>query len=236
MKKHSDLNTFYNLLTELENRIGRKRLLRECHGKMKWPTHGIYFFFESGEYRTSDSTTPRVVRVGTHAITEKSKTTLWNRLSQHRGTKNPYGGKHRTSVFRELCGEALMNRDPTLKVESWSGYGKNPPSKILEMEKEHETRVSDYIGAMEILFLSVPNTPNQQGMQGFEKRKFIEKNCIALLSNHNNSSPDKPSDKWLGNHSSKKLVHQSGLWNRKHVDDSYNYDFLDFFKDSVKNE
>ena len=82
--------------------------LRACHGRMPWPRRGVYFFFEEGEVRSDSGSGPRVVRVGTHALTDRSKTTLWNRLAQHRGVARSGGGNHRGSVFRLLVGQALL--------------------------------------------------------------------------------------------------------------------------------
>ena len=79
MSRQSDLDEFYRLLGELRSRLGGCRMLRDCTGKNGWPERGIYFFFEDGEFR-EDGVTPRVVRVGTHAVSEGSKTTLWTRL------------------------------------------------------------------------------------------------------------------------------------------------------------
>ena len=66
-ERRADLDRFYALLAELEGLRGGKRLLAECHGRMGWPQRGVYFFFEDGELR-DDGVTPRVVRVGTHAL------------------------------------------------------------------------------------------------------------------------------------------------------------------------
>lgn len=80
---HRDLKRFYEVFEELEDRIGR-RTLKDCHGRQNWSRGGVYFFFEPGEIRP-DGATPRVVRVGAHAVSAGAKTTLWNRLSTHRG-------------------------------------------------------------------------------------------------------------------------------------------------------
>jgi hypothetical protein len=78
-----DLVRFYAILDALERKIGGRRLLCECTGKMDWPQRGVYFFMEEGEHRTDSGPGSRIVRVGTHALTATSKTTLWKRLSQH---------------------------------------------------------------------------------------------------------------------------------------------------------
>ncbi len=75
---------FYVHLEELATRIGGPKQLTDPRLSRRCPSAGLYFFFETGEVRPNDR--PRVVRVGTHALTASSKTTLWGRLRQHRGT------------------------------------------------------------------------------------------------------------------------------------------------------
>src|SRR5579872_6511727 len=106
MGRIDDLNRFYTILDDLRQRVGGWRLLRDCSAHLGWPERGVYFFFEDGECR-EDGSTPRVTRVGTHAITSTSKTTLWSRLHTHRGQMDG-GGNHRGSIFRKRVGEALL--------------------------------------------------------------------------------------------------------------------------------
>ncbi len=86
---------FHLLLGELADRLGGARTLADVTGRSGWPSAGVYFFSEPGEVREGGG--PRVVRIGTHALTETSKTTLWSRLRAHRGSVNG-GGNHRTSI------------------------------------------------------------------------------------------------------------------------------------------
>ena len=99
-------------MSRLADRLGGPRRLAECTGKDIWPRRGVYFFYEDGQVRSDGS--GRVVRVGTHALTAVSRTTLWGRLRQHRGNlhRRPLGGNHRASVFRPACGAALIRRRP----------------------------------------------------------------------------------------------------------------------------
>lgn len=113
MGRLEDVNRFYELMAELEDRLGGARRLGECRGGMGWPRRGVYFFFEPGELR-EDGKTPRVVRVGTHALKRGARSTLWGRLRQHRGTmrgKMPGGGHHRGSIFRLHVGSAILRRE-----------------------------------------------------------------------------------------------------------------------------
>ena len=97
MARREDLNRFCDLLHELAQRTGGPRYLADHGSRTGLPQRGVYFFFEPGEVR-GDGKTPRVVRVGTHAVSEGSRTTLWQRLSQHRGRvrgRHTGGGNHR---------------------------------------------------------------------------------------------------------------------------------------------
>src|SRR5581483_2988737 len=106
------VNSFYELLEVLKHRNGVRHLC-ECHGRMPWPQRGVYFFFEEGESRSTGGGESRDVRVGAHAVSAGSSTTLWQRLSQHRGSSS-LGGNHRGSIFRLLVGQALAARYPAL--------------------------------------------------------------------------------------------------------------------------
>ena len=112
MSQRDDLDQFYGLLDQLETNVGGKQQLSDCDGYMDWPDWGVYFFFASDERRT-ETDQFRLTRIGTHAVSQGSGTSLWNRLRTHRGTlSGTYegGGNHRGSVFREHVGEALVER------------------------------------------------------------------------------------------------------------------------------
>lgn len=211
------LQQFYELLDQLEYKIGSARCLSECNGTMCWPQRGVYFFREAGEIRTHTGG-PRIVRVGTHALKAGSKTTLWNRLSQHRGVASHGGGNHRGSVFRKIVGAALIRRDGW-DCSTW-GQGSNATKGIREAEHPLEQAVSEVIGVMPFLWLSVDDEPGPDSLRG-----CIERNAIALLS-HYRESIDLPSPQWLGSWSDSEKVQQSGLWNSNHVDDDYDPAFL----------
>lgn len=218
----ADLKRFYDVLGILEKRIGGARMLADCHGRMDWPQRGVYFFREPGENRTETGLGPRIVRVGTHALKAGSKTTLWNRLSQHRGAVQSGGGNHRGSIFRLIVGNALIERDK-YNFSSWGG-GSSAPREIRNSELPLEQVVSRIIGAMSFLWLPIYDTPGPDSLRG-----YIERNAIALLSNYN--YPEEPLDPasgiWLGQFCDRKRVRASGLWNQNHVHEQYNRSFLD---------
>jgi hypothetical protein len=224
-RRLSDLRRFYSLLDVLAQRQPF-RLLAECDGRLLWPKRGVYFFMEEGEHRSESGIGNRVVRVGSHALTATSKTNLWRRLVQHRGNADGIGGNHRGSVFRLLIGEALQNRAG--QVSSTWGQGNSAPREIRQAELDFEQQVSGKLGLMPFIWLDVDG-----GSDGPAIRKFIEQNAIALLSNFGKSGIDMPSADWLGHHSGKELVRQSGIWNRDHTSATYHSDFISVLADYV---
>ena len=192
---------------------------------MDWPERGVYFFFEPGEERTGSGRGRRIVRVGTHALVSRSRSTLWQRLHQHRGLAALSGGNHRGSIFRLLVGAALARREPPLPC-CW-GKGKSPKqaasqlgktaAEVRRAESDLEEQVSRCIGSMPFLWLDVGDPPGPGSLRG-----LIEKNAIALLSGYGLESPiDPPSAVWLGRDSDRELVRSSGLWNNRHVNEPY---------------
>lgn len=230
MARLEDLKRFYGLLDQLEEKVGGKRKLVDCHGRMDWPERGVYFFFEPGEMRSDSGIGLRVVRVGTHALIAKSRTSLWNRLSQHRGAQQTGSGNHRGSIFRLIVGAATKCRDGQDEPISW-GVAGNPgaAAKRLNMERtairdselKLEQAVSRHIGNMPFLWLDVADPLGPESLRG-----RVERNSIALLSNYHPDHLDPPSSSWLGVYSDRDRVCQSGLWNSNHVDETYERDFL----------
>jgi hypothetical protein len=226
--RRTDLDRLYGLLAELEQSCGRRRRLADCQGGSGWPRRGVYFFFEDGELR-EDRVTPRVVRVGTHAL-RTSKSTLWGRLSQHKGNTTgsmPGGGNHRGSIFRLHVGTSLLASDnwPELSGRSWS-VGSTAPPEVRKAEYALERAVSDHIGGMPFLWVEVDDPPGPESDRG-----VIEAGAIALLSNFERTPIDPPSADWLGRRADRRLVRESGLWNVNHVQDQSDGRFLDVMAD-----
>ena len=169
-------------------------MLKDCSGKMNWPRRGVYFFLESGQNRCNSGVGPRVVRVGTHALKSGSRSTLWGRLSQHRGTVRSGGGNHRGSIFRLTVGAALIRRDGYV-CPTW-GSGNSASKDVRESEQPLERVVSATLGNMPLLWLMVDDKPGPDSLRG-----YIERNSIALLSNWQREPIDLPSPDWLGQYS-----------------------------------
>jgi len=236
MARQDDLDRFYRLIGDLETRVGGTRKLKNCTGYMDWPDRGVYFFFAPGETRTSADQL-RVTRVGTHAVSDGSKTSLWDRLKQHYGTgsgskNHPHGGNHRGSVYRKRVGEAMLEKhglhdDYPNWNERWSGIDRER-DEVRDEEYILERRVSTYIRDQPFLWVNVNDDPSSDS-----DRAIIEQNAIALLSNLGKESFDNRSNHWLGKHSPREEIRESGLWNIKHVDEAYNPDFLSLLEKQI---
>lgn len=215
--RKGDLIHFYELLDRLEKKTGGRHLLSGCRGRANWPSRGVYFFMEPNEVRTDTGIGMRVVRVGTHALMLGSKSTLWSRLSLHKGNASG-GGNHRGSIFRLLVGTTLSNRHPECLT-----WGKDSSAKgdIRLCEEPIEQEVSAIIGNMPFLYLGVGDVPSPDSLRG-----FIERNSIALLSNFQKPPLDPPSQEWRGHRCDREKVRLSGLWNQNHVNEAYAPEFL----------
>ena len=186
---------------------------------MEWPQRGVYFFMELGEVRRESGEGLRVVRVGTHALMGQSRTTLWKRLSQHKGQQASGGGNHRGSIFRLLIGAALLDADQAL-CGTW-GQGSNAARTIRDAEHYLECRVSEIVGQMPFLFLHIGDDAGPQSLRG-----VIERNAIALLSNSGKTPLDAASKDWLGHRCPRERVRASHLWNQNHTGEVYDPAFL----------
>jgi hypothetical protein len=224
MARQDDLDRFYGLLDELSQRVGGILKLKNCTGYMDWPDRGVYIFFAPDEYRESGDGL-RVTRVGTHAVSEGSSTTLWNRLRTHRGAmRGSYdgGGNHRGSVFRKRVGEAFIERDSLHDEYPHWGEGSSAKRDRRLDELEMERRVSDYLRDLPFLWLNVDDEPSAES-----QRATIERNAIALLSNYQRETIDPRSNDWIGRYSRSDKIRNSGVWNVNHVDEAHDPAFLD---------
>lgn len=217
------IKRFYALLERLSEAPYQGLPLREIPKRSFLPERGVYFFQEPGEHRSGDPRALRIVRVGTHAVSAGSKSTLYNRLKAHLGTRTG-GGNHRGSIFRLHVGTALLARD-RIKLKWWGVGSSRPPAvrnsrAARAAEAAHEKRVSEHIGAMPVLWVNVPDEPDRQS-----DRAYIERNAIALLSNQLDPI-DGASRKWLGSFSPRSEIRESALWNLNHVREDYDLQFL----------
>jgi hypothetical protein len=236
MARQDDLDRFYGLLDALGQRVGGTRKLKNCTGYMDWPDRGVYFFLEPGETReVSDQL--RVTRVGTHAVSDGSSTSLWDRLKQHYGTgsgssHHPHGGNHRGSVYRKRVGEAIIEKhdlhdDYPDWDRRWSEIERER-SAVRDEEYILERRVSAYIREQPFLWVDLDDEPGTDS-----DRAYLERNAVAHLSNCDKRSVDSRADGWIGRYSRSREIRESGLWNVNHVGERYDGGFLDLFESAV---
>lgn len=220
--RSSDLDRFYQAVfaRDIDERQGAR--LRDLPGASCLPSRGVYLFFEDGEFR-ADGVTPRVVRVGTHAVSSGSKTKLWDRLRAHRGSERG-SGNHRGSIFRLHVGKALMARSRDC-VSSW-GKGSTVPESVRNSasartaEFKLEQLVSQTIGSMRVRWIEINDEPGADSA-----RAEFERNAIALLSSEEGGL-DNSSKIWLGRWSAEPGIRKSGLWNLNHVGGAYDRSFF----------
>jgi hypothetical protein len=192
------------------------------------PERGVYFFLDPTTSNERDQW--RICRVGTHVVSLGSKSTLRARLRAHLGTRSG-SGNHRGSIFRLHVGNALLRRDQR-EIATWGIGSVAPPalrtSQVLrEAEARHEQQVSDYIGKLPVLWVAVPDEASPTS-----ERSIIERNAVALLSRDAQSSALPPNG-WLGEHSPRREIRESRLWNVNYVDDNYDPSFLPLLERAV---
>ena len=204
------------------------RSVGDAMAKLRLPSRGVYFFLDPAEDRGGGRA--RIVRVGTHALGEGASSTLVQRLSQHRGKQSSGGGNHRGSIFRLLVGQALIAGGQVAACRSWGL--KSTPSlaeaalglargESKAIEEPVERAVSAYIARLPVIVVPVEDEPGPGSARG-----IIESGAIALLSEARRLGLVQVGSSWLGRNSDRPAVLASGLWNQRHVGDSWSADFL----------
>lgn len=160
------------------------------------PKNGIYVLFEKEE---KGHGADRIVRIGTHTGNNQ----LRSRLHQHFLKEN----KDR-SIFRKNIGRAILNKanDPFLEPWEWdvtpTANKKKYSSRLnFARQAEVEALVSDHI-RKHFSFVVCE-------VQDKEQRLELESRLISTVSRCTCCGP---SDSWLGLHSPKKRIRESGLW------------------------
>jgi uncharacterized protein DUF6884 len=216
-KRRQAIVRSYEMFAELADHIGLLPL-REVLAK-ELPKQGVYFFFDDEENTTFSSSIPRLVRIGTHGVSEGSVATLRNRLRTHLGTRAG-GGNHRASVFRLHVGRALIERDRLQEhYPNWA-KGQSAPRDITELEAPLEAEVSNYIGNLRVLFIPVLDSSGTGSMRATIERQFIS------MFTENLCAIEQSSPSWLGRFSDKQSIRNSGLWNVRDVGGEYDLKFI----------
>ncbi len=184
----------------------------------KLAKRGVYIFLDPREENFLKDG-PRIVRIGTHAVSAESKSTLRNRLRSHFGQADG-GGNHRGSIFRLHVGRALLDsRALDFHSKTW-GDGQHAIAEIREAEVELEQRVSTYLSDLEIFLIPIDDEPSKDSL-----RAHVETQLIALCT-EDFQTIDKSEDAWLGRHSPMSAIIKSGLWNLRDVAKKYQSDGL----------
>ncbi len=160
------------------------------------PVNGIYILFEKGERAHG---VDRIVRFGTHTGRDQ----LRSRLKQHFLSEN----KDR-SIFRKNIGRSILSKagDPFLgewELDLTTSAAKQKfSSKVdFERQKDVEKEVSRYI-QNNFSFAVV-------AVDGKDDRLELESKLISTVSL---CEECRPTGDWLGLHSPKKKIRESGLW------------------------
>jgi len=160
------------------------------------PPNGIYVLFETGELAHQ---VERIVRIGTHIGSNQ----LPSRLQQHFIKEN----KDR-SIFRKNIGRAILNRDKDPFLAQWEidlmpAEAKKKYAGAIDQRKLQETekKVTDFI---QHNFRFVTFRLDEKA-----KRLFWESRIISTVSLCDECHP---SENWLGLHSPKNKIRESGLW------------------------
>lgn len=213
-----DLEEFYYQLERAISAIGGVKELAELTGIKDLPKAGVYFFFEPGEVRLSGK--PRVVRVGTHAVSAGSKATLRSRLRTHLGTAAGLGS-HRSSVFRRHVGVAIAKNRGVAAPSTW-GRGQTAVAETLDAERWLEQAVSEFLAATTVAWVDIADESGPAS-----DRAFIERNSIALLVR--GVELNVPGNAWLGRLSDRAAIARSGIWNVDHTEAIYDPRFIGVF-------
>jgi hypothetical protein len=161
----------------------------------KFPENGVYVLFENGEEAHG---TKRIVRVGTNA----GDGHLRLRLRQHfmQDSKDRSG-------FRKMIGSAILQRgnDPFLtqwELDLTTKEAKENASPVdIKRLAEVEKMVTEYM--QKHFQLSVIEVKEK------EDRVDLESKIISTISR---CEECKPSANWLGLHSPREKIRESGLW------------------------
>ena len=179
------------------HRIARRGTVHGCpFDASVLPVNGIYVLFERGEQSHGGD---RIVRVGTHTGDRQ----LRSRLQQHFVQEN----KDR-SIFRKNVGRCLLNRasDPFLsewEMDFTTRRAREKAGAAVNTERRHavEADVTGYMrGAFRFVVFRVDDPA---------ERLRLESRMISTVSACEECSP---SSGWLGRHSPKVKIRDSGLW------------------------
>jgi hypothetical protein len=196
----------------IEHALGGAELptLREYMGSKNLTKQGVYLFFEDGEPTEFNQRLPRIVRIGTHAVSAGSSTTLRDRLRTHMGTADG-DGNHRGSVFRLHVGNAIIKaRNLSGEYPDW-GKGQSATKDVKNQERRLEQEVSKYLSRLRVFCLPLSGPASKSSI-----RSRVEAAIIGVLT-QDGMALERPTQNWLGLNSTRSEIRESGLWNLQHL-------------------
>jgi len=190
----------YSQLTEeLYRLINQLPRFNHLTPRERLPDNAVYLFFERGEVALQPSgSVDRIVRVGAH----QKNGNFRQRIRQHYGLVNSFGGNKNGSVFRKHVGGALLRRDDQddWRLPEWlKQMGQSYPE--VEEMVSRELRANFTFACIQV---------DDQA-----ERLALESGIIALLAQYRLGQP---SQTWLGRLAQSDKVRATGLWNEHHVD------------------
>ncbi len=190
------ISTASDLCRELHKLVNRLPMFGFPFAVDQIPRNGLYVLFEKGEQAHGAR---RIVRVGTHTGAKQ----LRSRLMQHFVQEN----KDR-SIFRKNIGRCMLRQENDSFIPNWEidlttrtarvKHGDGIDSARL---RQIESRVTEYMRS-NFSFIVVEILDK-------ERRLEVESKIASTVS----LCPDcGPSQMWLGKHSPKARIRESGLW------------------------
>lgn len=182
------------------------------------PENGIYFFYEKSEIWGYGGYKPRIVRIGTHKdgnfrgrIKEHF---LFDEAKMNFDATKP--APHERSIFRKNIGRALLNKERDDYLKIWEidfttrtnreeyGYLRD-----IQKEKKIELEITRILRKnFSFRFIIINSQIKRMGSEGLES---------SLIGTIAHCKLCRPSNNWLGNHSPKKQIRESGLWLVHHL-------------------
>lgn len=215
----ADLDRFYGWI-DAERGAGRTFSFADLSTNAV-PKRGVYIFLDPTEPNFR-SMRPRVVRIGTHAVSAGSQASLRGRLRTHLGPANEIGN-HRGSIFRLHVGRAMLEAGlGHASLPTW-GEGQDASPEVKALEQAHEIAVSRYLQRLQVVLLDINDGPSKDSM-----RARVEMGLIALFSDSMRPI-DLPSSGWLGLKSPVAPIRLSGLWNIRGIGGKYDSSWKNLF-------
>jgi hypothetical protein len=182
------------------------------------PENGIYFFHENGELWGHSGHQLRIVRVGTHREGNfRSRIKEHFLLEERRMNFNKTGPAPKDrSIFRKNIGRALLNKAHDDYLRIWEidfmtrkNVDRYANLRDIDKEMRLEREITRILRtSFGFRFIPLESQARRMGRRGLEAR------LIGTVASCNLC---KPSDAWLGRHSPKARIRESGLWLVQHL-------------------